>query len=59
MVTHHLADILPEINRVIMMQSGRIVADGPRQQLITAARLRELFGVEVALTERDGYWHSW
>ena len=58
-VTHHLADILPEINRVIMMQSGRIVADGPRQQLITAARLRELFGVEVALTERDGYWHSW
>lgn len=59
MVTHHLADILPEINRVIMMQSGRIVADGPRQQLITVARLRELFGVEVALTERDGYWHSW
>jgi len=59
MVTHHLADILPEIHRVIMMRSGRIVADGPRHELITAAQLRELFGVEVTLTERDGYWHSW
>ncbi|WP_254062462.1 ABC transporter ATP-binding protein [Acidobacterium sp. S8] len=59
MVTHHLADILPEIDRVIMMRTGRIVADGPRQELITSDRLRELFGVEVTLTERDGYWHSW
>jgi len=59
MVTHHLADILPEIDRVIMMRTGRIVADGPRRELITAERLRELFGVEVTLTERDGYWHSW
>jgi iron complex transport system ATP-binding protein len=59
MVTHHLADILPEIDRVIMMRAGRIVADGPRQDLITATQLKELFGVEVTLTERDGYWHSW
>jgi iron complex transport system ATP-binding protein len=59
MVTHHLADILPEIDRVIMMRSGRIVADGPKTELITADRLRSLFGVEVTLTQRDGYWHSW
>jgi iron complex transport system ATP-binding protein len=59
MVTHHLADILPEIDRIIMMRSGRIVADGPRHELITVEQLRNLFGVEVALTERDGYWHSW
>ncbi len=59
MVTHHLADILPEITRVIMMRSGRIVADGPREELITAEKLRDLFGVEVTLTQRDGYWHSW
>jgi iron complex transport system ATP-binding protein len=59
MVTHHLADILPEIDRVIMMRQGRIFADGPRSELITASKLRELFGVEVTLMERDGYWHSW
>lgn len=59
MVTHNLADILPEIDRVILMSGGRIVADGTKSELIRAERLRELFGVEVTLTERDGYWHSW
>jgi iron complex transport system ATP-binding protein len=59
MVTHHLADILPEIERVVMMREGRIVADGPKRELLDAARLRELFGVDLELTERNGYWHSW
>ena len=59
MVTHHLADILPEMTRVIMMRSGRIFADGVKEELITEEKLRELFGVEVTLTRRDGYWHSW
>jgi iron complex transport system ATP-binding protein len=59
MVTHHLADILPEIDRVVMMRGGRIVADGRKQELLQAGRLEELFGVEIELTERHGYWHSW
>ena len=59
MVTHHLADILPEMTRVIMMRSGRIFADGAKEELVTEEKIRELFGVEVTLTRRDGYWHSW
>ncbi len=59
MVTHHLADILPEIDRVVMMRAGRIFADGSKKELLQAARLEELFGVELVLTERNGYWHSW
>jgi iron complex transport system ATP-binding protein len=59
MVTHHLADILPEMDRVVMMRGGRIVGDGSKRELLTTDRLRELFGVEIMLTEREGYWHSW
>jgi iron complex transport system ATP-binding protein len=59
MVTHHLADILPEIDRVVMMRGGRIFADGPKMELLQAEKLEELFGVELELTERHGYWHSW
>lgn len=59
MVTHHLADILPEIDRVIMMRQGRIFADGAKQDLLNGERLRELFGVEVNLLEHDGFWYSW
>ena len=59
MVTHHLTDILPEIDRVIMMRAGRIFADGSKEELIAPAKLKELFGVEVTLTQREGYWHHW
>jgi iron complex transport system ATP-binding protein len=59
LVTHHLSDIIPEIDRLILMREGRVIADGPKRELLTAATLRELFGVEVELAERDGYYHLW
>ena len=59
LVTHHLSDIIPEIDRVIMMRNGEIAGDGPKREMLTAARLRDLFGVSVELAERDGYYHLW
>jgi iron complex transport system ATP-binding protein len=59
MVTHHLADILPEIERIILMRNGRIVGDGPRAEMLTEARLSELFHTSVRIG-RDAEWlHSW
>jgi iron complex transport system ATP-binding protein len=31
LVTHHIADVVPEIERVIFMRDGRIVGDGTRE----------------------------
>lgn len=59
LVTHHLSDIIPEIGRVIMMRNGEIAADGPKDEVLTAGALRELFGVKVELAKRDGYYHLW
>ncbi len=59
MITHHIADILPEINRVVMMRDGRIVADGGKSELLTEGRLSELFGRKITLTERDGFRNAW
>lgn len=53
LVTHQVADLVPEIERIILMKAGRIVADGPRGQVLTARALRELFGV-VPSTPRAG-----
>ena len=59
MVTHHLSDILPEIERIILMRDGRIVGDGPREQLLTEPRLSELFQAPIRIG-RDAQWlHSW
>jgi len=59
LVTHHLADIIPEIDRVILLRDGRIVADGRKPDLLTAAELAGLFGLPADLTQRDGYYHLW
>lgn len=59
LVTHHLSDIVPEIDRVILMRKGEIVADGNKSAVLTAETLRSLFGIEVELAQRDGYYHLW
>jgi iron complex transport system ATP-binding protein len=59
LVTHHLGDILPEIERVILMNAGRIVADGPREELLTGQRLSELFNAPVRIGRDEEWLHSW
>jgi iron complex transport system ATP-binding protein len=59
LITHHIADIPPEIDRILMMREGRIIADGSKEELLTAERLSELFKTGVQLSERDGFYHAW
>jgi len=59
LVTHHLADIIPEIDRVILMRAGRVLQDGRKPDVLTAAALAGVFGVRVDLAQRDGYYHLW
>jgi iron complex transport system ATP-binding protein len=59
LVTHHLGDILPEIERVILMRDGRIVGDGPRTELLTEGRLSELFNAPVRIGRDEEWLHSW
>ncbi len=59
LVTHHLGDILPEIERIILMRDGRIVGDGPREELLTAPKLSELFNTPVRIGRDEEWLHSW
>ncbi|MGB8010229.1 MAG: ATP-binding cassette domain-containing protein [Terriglobales bacterium] len=57
LVTHELPDIVPEIERVVLMSNGRIVADGPKEEVLQPEVLSSLFGLKVELVRRDGYYH--
>jgi len=59
LVTHELADIVPEIQRVVLMSQGRIVADGSKEEILQVERLSALFGVKVEMMQRDGHYHLW
>jgi len=58
-VTHHLGDILPEIERIILMRGGEIVGDGAREELLTEARLSELFHTPIRIGRDEEWLHSW
>jgi iron complex transport system ATP-binding protein len=57
LVTHHVAEIIPEIDRVVLMCEGRIVADASKENLLTSEKLSEVFGVKIQVARHNGYFH--
>ena len=55
----HLPDLVPEINRVVLMKAGRVVADGSVADMLEERRLSDLFGRPLRLAERDGAYSLW
>ena len=58
LVTHQVADILPEISRVLMMREGRFEADGTKAELLTSDRLSALFACPVRIDQQDGFYFA-
>jgi iron complex transport system ATP-binding protein len=58
-VTHNLAEIIPEIDRVILLRDGRVLDDGPKEQVLTSETLTRAFDVPIHVARHDGYFHAW
>lgn len=59
LVTHDLSEIIREIGRVVVLKDGRIIADGPKEQVLTEGVLSEAYGTRVFISERDGRFNAW
>ncbi|MFH1381590.1 MAG: ATP-binding cassette domain-containing protein [Chloroflexota bacterium] len=59
MITHNLSDIIPEIQRVVLIRNGKVVQDGEKDKILTTAFLSALFGVKLEVVRRDGYYYCW
>jgi iron complex transport system ATP-binding protein len=59
LVTHHLPDLIPEIERVILMRKCQVFRDGPKSEVLKAEVLSELFGRPLEMMERDGHYNLW
>jgi len=53
----HARGLPTEIERVVLLRRGRVLADGSKEKTLTGERLSELFGVPVKLFQEDGYFH--
>jgi iron complex transport system ATP-binding protein len=59
LVTHHLEEIMPVFSHALVMRAGRVVAAGPRRQVLTACVLSAAFGARARLAVRRGRWQAW
>ena len=59
LVTHHVEDIVPEIDRVVLLRDARIIADGSKRDLMTDDTLAALFDIPVVVEERGGEYRLW
>ncbi|HEY4623485.1 MAG TPA: ABC transporter ATP-binding protein [Solibacillus sp.] len=56
-VTHHVEEILPCFQHVLLMKDGKDVANGTREQILTEPVLSNFFGRDVSLQiQRDRAW---
>jgi len=58
LVTHHLHEIPPEIERVVLLKEGKIVADGLKANMLTDVHLSRLFDQPVALVRANGWYQA-
>ena len=55
-VTHHLNEIPPEVERVIVLKEGRVIADGEKSAVLTADVLSAAYDTAIRVTEIDGFY---
>ncbi|MBX2857300.1 MAG: ATP-binding cassette domain-containing protein [Cellvibrionaceae bacterium] len=49
LITHHLQELVPEIQRVIMLKNGQVFKDGDKQTVVTSKNVSQLFDVAVEI----------
>ena len=54
LITHHVADIIPEIGHVILLRDGRVFREGSREAVLTSDVLSELFQTPIHIVEKEG-----
>lgn len=49
LVTHHVEEIFPEISHVLVLYKGRVLAAGPKREVLNEALMGKAFGAEIRL----------
>lgn len=56
LVTHYPEDIVPAVGRVVLVKDAAVVADGPKENLLTDGIMSGLFEVPLHVEERNGWY---
>jgi len=57
LVTHHIEEILPEMQHVVLLRGGQVFREGKKDELFTDSILSELFEIHLQVS-RTGDWYD-
>lgn len=58
-VTHHLEEIIPVISHVLVLKDGRVLAQGPKDEVLTSPVLSRAFGISIEVARENGRFRAW
>ena len=58
LVTHHIHEIPPEVERVVLLKQGKVLQDGEKRAVLTEANLSMLFDCPVSLAQANGWYQA-
>src|SRR6056297_3337149 len=58
LVTHHIHEILPDIERVVLLKSGLVLTDGLKQDILSSQWLSRLYDMQIVVHESQGYYYA-
>jgi iron complex transport system ATP-binding protein len=59
LVTHHVEEIPPGFDHIIMMSGGKLVTSGHIEEVLTPEALSRTFDMNLDLEKRNGRWRAW
>ena len=59
LVTHHLEEIMPVFGKVLLLENGRCLAQGPKETVLTSDLLSQAFGVRIQVGRNGRRYWAW
>lgn len=56
LITHEIEEIAPGFTHAALMKDGRVAWSGPIDEVLTGAKLTEVFGLPLEVRREDGRW---
>ena len=57
LVTQHIEEIMPVFDRVVALADGKIIEQGPKEDVLSPQLIRRLYGVSTRVLHSAGrYW---
>lgn len=58
LVTHHVEEILPEVEHLVLLSHGKVLQQGKKTEILTDVVLSEAFGARVQVSRHGDYYSA-